>query len=219
LRPRTISLRLPIAPEDGASYPRGAARPVTRADCVDGPRPCPWVSCKMHLFLDVTKAGSLKLNFPAADLDGLITNLEAMEQSCALDVAGGKDGDGDGVTLEDVGGLMNVTRERIRQMEEKFKRKLREDPAVAAALGETDDFHRTGEMPAMLPGEADRRLRRSKGHESAALLEVPEDLFELVEQDDGGEDRLAADRSSGVRPVAGAALSEEREPEARRHSG
>jgi len=161
----------------------------------------------MNLFLDVTKAGSLKLNFPAADLDGLVANLEAMEQSCALDVAGGKDGDGDGVTLEEVGALMNVTRERIRQMEEKFKRKLREDPAVAAALGETDDFHRTGRAPLMLPGEADRRLRKSVGHETAALLEVPDDLFEIDE-----EPVSDADRASGVRAIDGASVEE---PEAK----
>jgi hypothetical protein len=24
-------------------------RPVTRGDCVGGPRPCPWVSCRHHL--------------------------------------------------------------------------------------------------------------------------------------------------------------------------
>ncbi|HUB07073.1 MAG TPA: DNA-binding protein, partial [Myxococcales bacterium] len=28
-------------------------RPKTRADCVNGPRPCLFVSCKHHLYLDV----------------------------------------------------------------------------------------------------------------------------------------------------------------------
>ena len=220
MRPRTISLRLPIAPEDGVSYPRGTRRPETRGDCVEGPRPCPWVACKYSLFLDVTKAGSLKLNFPADTLDGAVDNLFAMKQTCALDVAGGKDGNGDGVTLEDVGGLMNVTRERIRQMEEKFKRRLREDPRVAAALGEHgDDFADTGEVPSMLPGEAARRLRRSPGHETAALLEVPDDLFDVVDDDDEREarERDEADRASGVRPVAGEAVQEV--GEARRSAG
>jgi len=158
--------------------------------------------------LDVTAAGSLKLNFPADSLDGVVANLfdpNVMRESCALDVAGGKEGDGDGVTLEEVGALMNVTRERIRQMEEKFKRKLKDDPAVAAALGESgDDFAETGRMPRMLPGEAHRRLRASAGHETAALLEVDDDLF-VLDPDEPDAAQLEADRASGVRPVAGAA--------------
>jgi sigma-70-like protein len=220
MRPRTISLRLPVLQEDGASYPRGARRPETRGDCVDGPRPCPWVGCKYSLFLDVTKAGSLKLNFPSDSLDGLVDNLMALEHSCALDVAGGKSGDGDGVTLEDVGAMMNVTRERIRQMEEKFKARLSVEPAVKAALGISgDEYWRTGEMPAMLPGEAARRLRRSEGHASLALLEVPEDLFELGDEDAAREGDDAPDRSSGVRTTDGQVVPAEREPEARRSAG
>src|SRR5262249_28750008 len=40
-------------------------RPRTRAECAEGQRPCPWVSCKHHLYLDVNpETGSIKLNFP-----------------------------------------------------------------------------------------------------------------------------------------------------------
>jgi len=88
-------------------------KPRTRAECVDGPRPCPYVSCKHHLFLDVSaRTGAIKLNFP---------DLEAweMSESCALDVA-----DRGGTTLEDVGAIMNLTRERIRQVEVKALAKL-----------------------------------------------------------------------------------------------
>jgi hypothetical protein len=81
-------------------------RPATRADCADGPRPCPYVSCRYHLYLDVSdRTGSIKLNFP--DLE--VWELAA---SCALDIA-----DDGAATLEDVGTIMNVTRERIRQLE------------------------------------------------------------------------------------------------------
>jgi hypothetical protein len=77
-------------------------KPRTRADCAEGPRPCPFVSCKYHLFIDVSaKTGAIKLNFPA------------------LDVA-----DRGGTTLEDVGAIMNLTRERIRQLEVKALAKL-----------------------------------------------------------------------------------------------
>lgn len=88
-------------------------KPRTRAECVEGLRPCPFVSCKHHLFIDVSaRTGAIKLNFP---------DLEAWEmtESCALDVA-----DRGGTTLEDVGAIMNLTRERIRQVEVKALAKL-----------------------------------------------------------------------------------------------
>jgi len=88
-------------------------KPRTRAECVDGPRPCPYVSCKHHLFIDVSpRTGAIKLNFP--DLE-----VWEMNESCALDVA-----DRGGTTLEDVGAIMNLTRERIRQVEVKALAKL-----------------------------------------------------------------------------------------------
>ncbi len=88
-------------------------KPRTREECLDGPRPCPYVSCKHHLFLDVSaRTGAIKLNFP--DLE-----VWDMNESCALDVA-----DRGGTTLEDVGAIMNLTRERIRQVEVKALAKL-----------------------------------------------------------------------------------------------
>ena len=88
-------------------------KPRTRAECVDGPRPCPYVSCKHHLFLDVSpRTGAIKLNFP--DLE-----VWDMNETCALDIA-----DRGGTTLEDVGAIMNLTRERIRQVEVKALAKL-----------------------------------------------------------------------------------------------
>src|ERR1035438_226523 len=87
--------------------------PETRADCVGGARPCPFVSCKHHLYLDVSaRTGAIKLNFP--DLE-----VWEMTETCALDVA-----DRGGTTLEEVGAIMNLTRERIRQVEVKGLAKL-----------------------------------------------------------------------------------------------
>lgn len=88
-------------------------RPKSRAECAEGMRPCPFVSCKHHLFLDVSsRTGAIKLNFPDIDV-------ENMTESCALDVA-----DRGGTTLEEVGAIMNLTRERIRQLEVKALAKL-----------------------------------------------------------------------------------------------
>jgi hypothetical protein len=80
-------------------------RPRKREECVGGERPCPYVSCQYHLYLDVTEAGSIKVNFPDIEV-------WEMRETCALDIA-----DRGGMTLEDVGELMNLTRERTRQIE------------------------------------------------------------------------------------------------------
>ena len=88
-------------------------RPRTRAECAEASRPCPFVSCKHHLYLDVSaRTGAIKLNFP--DLE-----VWEMNETCALDVA-----DRGGTTLEEVGAIMNLTRERIRQVEVKGLAKL-----------------------------------------------------------------------------------------------
>ena len=89
-------------------------RPQTRSQCRSGPRPCLWVSCRFHLYLDVNQqSGSVKLNFP---------HLEPwqLSESCALDLA-----ERGGLTLEAIGALLNLTRERARQLEQSGLAKLR----------------------------------------------------------------------------------------------
>jgi hypothetical protein len=89
-------------------------RPKCRAECINGPRPCMFVSCKHNLYLDVNpETGSIKLNFPDKEIWEL-------EHTCALDVA-----EKGGITLEEVGAIMNLTRERIRQVETRGLLKLR----------------------------------------------------------------------------------------------
>lgn len=91
-------------------------RPRVRGECVDGPRPCPYVGCRYHLFTDTLQKGSLRLQGK-----GTIDDLLAMAQTCALDVA-----DEGGATLDAIGLLMTVHRERIRQIEKAALRKLRQ---------------------------------------------------------------------------------------------
>jgi hypothetical protein len=92
----------------------GGMRPRSRAECVSTPRPCIFVSCKYNLFLDVNpETGSIKLNFPDKEIWEL-------EYTCALDVA-----EKGGITLEEVGEIMNLTRERIRQVETRGLEKVR----------------------------------------------------------------------------------------------
>jgi hypothetical protein len=117
-RARTISIRRLSKTElnrGREEYPETAYwKPRTRGDCKDMERPCPYVSCKYHLFIDVHPVrGSIKINFP--DLE-----VWEMTESCALDIA-----DRGGITLEDVGVIMNLTRERVRQLETQGLGKLK----------------------------------------------------------------------------------------------
>lgn len=84
-------------------------RPKTRADCVGGLRPCPWVGCRENLYLDVSEQGWLKLNWPHLDPTEML-------ESCALDVADRTEDQG-GVTLEVLGELFNISLEGARQVE------------------------------------------------------------------------------------------------------
>lgn len=95
-------------------------RPVTRGDCQEMERPCPYVACKYHLYIDVHPVrGSIKINFPDVDV-------WEMEETCALDIA-----DRGGITLEEVGVIMNLTRERVRQLETQGLAKLGRVEGVA----------------------------------------------------------------------------------------
>lgn len=118
-RPRTLPTRGPSREEAerlAAEFPADEfvdlVRPKTRADCLAGgsneERPCPWVSCAAHLALDVLPHrtyASLKVNFPDVEVWD-------MPETCVLDVA-----DRDGATLEEVAAVMNLTQERVRQIE------------------------------------------------------------------------------------------------------
>lgn len=110
VRARTVAIKQMRKDElrlGAVLYPqRDHARPRTRAECRCMERPCPFVGCKHHLYLDVSPRGGIKFNFP--DLE-----VWELQETCALDVAERPGG----VTLEEVGAIMNLTRERIRQLE------------------------------------------------------------------------------------------------------
>jgi hypothetical protein len=110
VRPRVIQLRRITRAEMelGARLypPIDVERPRVRGDCVGDPRPCPFVGCRHHLYLDVTHTGGIRLNFP--DLEPW-----ELESSCSLDVAAERARSG-----EKVGALLNITRERVRQIED-----------------------------------------------------------------------------------------------------
>jgi hypothetical protein len=134
VRARTISIKRLSKAELEAGrreYPEDtrALRPKTRADCANVPRPCPFVSCSHHLYLDVSpRTGAIKLNFP--DLEP-----HELTHSCSLDIA-----DQGGSTLEEAGEVINLTRERIRQCEVVALAKVQ----AVADLSELRDFAESG---------------------------------------------------------------------------
>lgn len=94
-------------------------RPKTRQDCLpggcNGARPCPWVGCKHHLYLDVNEeTGSIRINHPAEPWE--------LADTCALDLADRAPDRGDGQlwagehTLDTIAAALGCTRERARQI-------------------------------------------------------------------------------------------------------
>ena len=67
-------------------------------------------------------SGAIKLNFPHREVWD-------MAETCSLDVA-----DRGGITLEDVGAILNLTRERIRQVEVRGLVKIRTKNSEALGL-------------------------------------------------------------------------------------
>lgn len=116
-------------------------RPKTRADCANTPRPCPWVTCRHHLYLDVHQgSGSIKLNHP-------YTEVHELKESCALDVA-----DRGPASYADIGRHLNVTLERVRQLEQE------------AINHSQERITRSGQIvkPTAQPARRRRRRPRSK---------------------------------------------------------
>lgn len=119
---------------------RGAPRPRTRGDCLDGPRPCVYVACKHHLLLSIDETrGRPRKGAPGQAVSiagerGTVTprstpeaveawteraaeTLLEMPDTCALDVA-----ERGRQKLVEIGRVLRLTRERVRQIEMKALR-------------------------------------------------------------------------------------------------
>jgi hypothetical protein len=142
--------------------------PGTRGDCIDGPRPCPWVGCEYHLLLYLDGDGALfvarKRSVPGrraaiaeqatpeaqamveAWIDAALAVLEQLEDSCALDVA-----DRGEHTCEEVAALSGVTKQFVNSLERSamikaaFNRALSADSR--ALLGRVNDIRAEREEP------------------------------------------------------------------------
>jgi hypothetical protein len=118
--PERVHLRLVQQDERGV-------RPITRADCDDVPRPCPWIECRYHN-ARVERDGR---SSEPGRLRGLrIAALDDPHRSCALDVA-----EAGGVEIGEVAEILGLTVEGARLAEERALASLRR--ALEAA--ERDD--------------------------------------------------------------------------------
>jgi len=95
-------------PERRVPAPR---RPAVRGECDRIDRPCPFVTCRYHLYSDIVR-GALKIHS---------NDLYNMEYTCALDIADANDG----LKLREIADIMGLTRERVRQILVTALRKVR----------------------------------------------------------------------------------------------
>jgi len=120
------TLTEPDEDDDGETVDPDGLFPRSRDECINGPRPCPFVRCEHHTYLHVSRSGTIWIGRPE------VLPWE-MEDSCMLDlfdqmIEGEQDErarDLNGYTLKRVGRAIGVTRERTRQLELEALRKLR----------------------------------------------------------------------------------------------
>ena len=86
-------------PESIAEMER--SRPKTRGDCVDGLRPCPFVSCQFNTYLHTTKLGEIK-TMHECDVD------EMTVSNCALDY--------ESAELSEIAAAFGTSRQAVDQL-------------------------------------------------------------------------------------------------------
>lgn len=97
-------------------------RPLVREECLQGPRPCPWLSCRYHMFeVLARKSGKTSIKQIARwDEDRIAELVESLPATCCLDlVAQGRE-----LTLQETGLVLNLTRERVRQIQQMGEEQL-----------------------------------------------------------------------------------------------
>jgi len=145
----TLLAEKELYPEDNSHL-----RPKTRGECIDGPRPCPWVGCRHHLYLDAEsgrRPGNITITFPD-------TEPEDMEHSCSLDIA-----DEGPHNLQQVGNVTNVTRERVRQIEVVAKKNVKRLQVI-------QDIHDDGfgwEQPESMWGDDAIEMTQEEGYQAS----------------------------------------------------
>ena len=113
----------------------GDVAPTNREQCNNNFRPCPCARCKYHLIFETDIRGKSD--------DEIVEKLLSMPESCVLDVT-----DTGEKTLHEVGKILGITRERVRQIEGASDRdyilkgisRLRKSPARMRYLEEIKSY-------------------------------------------------------------------------------
>lgn len=124
-------------------------RPKAWGDCEKVTGPCPWISCSMNLYIDVIPVAGrpnsppiVKYNFPGREIDQL-------KETCALRVAlrGStvEPTQGAGMTLEEVGELVNLTSQRVDQLIQTAQKQMKPRLLKLMRQGEEEEDAEIGE--------------------------------------------------------------------------
>ena len=138
-RARTVSIKRMRTSQlraDEAETIEHTERPRTWGECLEralgtASRPCGYLRCKHNLLVDVDgRTGSYKVTWPHLASGSYGDEYGAYPQhTCALRVA-----EQGGLTLDEIGSVMNLTRERVRQIETKALYALRSLSDLVAAV-------------------------------------------------------------------------------------
>lgn len=127
-------------------------RPKTRGDCIDGPRPCPWVSCRHHLGVDLFEK-------PLR-----VVEHEGWEEreTCSLDVA-----DAGESSMRTIAYLMGMKHQRVDQIERTSIIKLQR---MMQFRGITAEDFELDEMDSMRERRTGHHDRHSHGYLDAVAI-------------------------------------------------
>lgn len=132
--------------------------PATREECRGGVRPCPLVSCRYHLLLDVAEDGRLFVTRDMAEHDGdsIVEALREMPETCALDVA-----EQGGVDRETAGEMLGVGADMVKLSTMRAMAKIRASGVDFDEREHPEDFYvRYSSMGADELAEVAALLRR-----------------------------------------------------------
>lgn len=150
----------PATARDFANLEEAKARALA-SGCADVPRPCPFVSCRYNLYLDVAKHG-VRLNFPLIQPEQM-----PAEASCAIDVAmGGPRSAGD------VAQLVGDGEVQMDQVERRAAPKLREvlESYEGHGHGREDAATPLGGLASAMQGGVERGLEEAEEDRSGRVL-------------------------------------------------
>lgn len=162
-------VHLPVIDSEEESDPR-FRRPRKIRDCATSVRPCPWVSCKFNLLIDVVDEGGIVLNAGHRRAEGggrvIPPRPNAEERfrdeledaidwwfdevdpenplpSCAVEEAVKRQPDDNNVTLlDEIAAMMYVTRERVRQIEAGALQKLKDEDLLDELIEAIQEMRR-----------------------------------------------------------------------------